>query len=193
MGFVPFLLYVLVTSFTPGPNNFMAMSNASRYGFGRTLRFSLGVGAGFFVIVLLCSYFNLFLYNLIPTIQFVMSLLGSAYMIYLAFKIIRSKPGAPDGEPESLNSFAAGAMLQFVNPKAILYGITVTSTFILPFYQSHLSLILFSLGLALVGVLSTSSWALFGSLFQRFLSGWQRSFNLLMGLLLIYSAAAIFM
>ncbi|AEI42332.1 LysE family transporter [Paenibacillus mucilaginosus] len=193
MGFVPFLLYVLVTSFTPGPNNFMAMSNASRYGFAGTLRFSLGVGAGFFVIVMLCSYFNLFLYSLIPTIQFVMSLLGSAYMIYLAVKIMRSKPGDPDGAPESMNSFAAGAVLQFVNPKAILYGITVTSTFILPFYQSHLSLILFALGLALVGILSTSSWALFGSLFQRFLAGWQRSFNVLMGLLLIYSAAAIFM
>lgn len=30
---VAFLSYAVVTTFTPGPNNIMTMSNASRYGF----------------------------------------------------------------------------------------------------------------------------------------------------------------
>ncbi|HWJ02835.1 MAG TPA: lysine transporter LysE, partial [Verrucomicrobiae bacterium] len=35
-NFAAFLSYVLVTSFTPGPNNIMSMSNASRYGFKKS-------------------------------------------------------------------------------------------------------------------------------------------------------------
>lgn len=59
MPLLSFLLYVFVTSFTPGPNNIMAMLLANKYGLKKTIRFCLGVGAGFFVIMLLCSYFNL--------------------------------------------------------------------------------------------------------------------------------------
>lgn len=32
-----FLSYVIITTFTPGPNNIMAMSNSSRYGFKNSL------------------------------------------------------------------------------------------------------------------------------------------------------------
>ncbi|MDD4708424.1 MAG: lysine transporter LysE, partial [Firmicutes bacterium] len=32
-NFTAFISYVLVTTFTPGPNTIMSMSNASRYGF----------------------------------------------------------------------------------------------------------------------------------------------------------------
>ena len=70
MPLLSFLLYVFVTSFTPGPNNIMAMLFANKYGFKKTLRFCLGVGAGFFVIMILVSYFNLLLKNFIPKIEF---------------------------------------------------------------------------------------------------------------------------
>jgi hypothetical protein len=36
-NFAAFLSYVLVTTFTPGPNNIMSMSNASRYGFKKSI------------------------------------------------------------------------------------------------------------------------------------------------------------
>lgn len=47
MPLLSFLLYVFVTSFTPGPNNIMAMLFATKYGFKKTLGFCLGVGARF--------------------------------------------------------------------------------------------------------------------------------------------------
>ena len=96
MPLVSFLLYVFVTSFTPGPNNIMAMLFANKYGFKKTIRFCFGVGAGFFVIMLLCSYFNLLLENFIPKIEFLMTILGAGYMLYLAIKIITSKNRAND-------------------------------------------------------------------------------------------------
>lgn len=193
MSVVSFLLYVFVTSFTPGPNNIMAMLFANKYGFKKTLRFCFGVGTGFFIIMLLASYFNLLLHNFIPKIELPMMILGAGYMLYLAIKIITSKNSAKDDDAGKYNSFLAGMLLQFVNPKGVLYGITVMGTFILPYHNSTISLLLFSLFLGVVGFMSTSSWSLFGSMFQSFLSKYRNQFNVVMALLLVYSAVSIFL
>lgn len=196
-----FLSYVFIVTFTPGPNNITSMASANKYGYKRTLEFIFGVTSGFFVLMLLCSYFNLMLFNIIPRIKTFMSFIGAAYMLYLAFKIMSSKndmktsgensPSADDTAQKKENLFLRGFLLQFVNPKAILYGITVVANFIMPFYQSAVALFLFSLFFGVVVFASNTSWALFGSLFNRFLSNYSRQFNIVMGILLIYSAASI--
>jgi threonine/homoserine/homoserine lactone efflux protein len=81
--------------------------------------------------------------------------------------------------------------MQFFNPKVILYGITVIATFIIPYYKSDFSLILFSLFLAFIGFVATLCWALFGALFQNFLTKYSKQFNIVMGLLLVYCAISI--
>jgi hypothetical protein len=94
MPLLSFLLFVFVTSFTPGPNNIMAMLFANKYGLKKTIKFCFGVGAGFFVIMLLCSYFNVLLENFIPKIEFIMTILGAIYMLFYsrhAFTIHKSK------------------------------------------------------------------------------------------------------
>jgi len=192
MSVLSFLLYVFVTSFTPGPNNIMAMLFANKYGFKKTLRFCFGVSAGFFVIMLLASYFNLLLHNFIPKIELPMMILGAGYMLYLAVKILTSKNSEKDDDAGKYNSFFAGMLLQFVNPKGVLYGITVVGTFILPYHTSNVSLLLFSFFLAVVGFMSTSSWSLFGSMFQALLSKYRNQFNVVMAFLLVYSAISIF-
>lgn len=193
-----FLSYVFIVTFTPGPNNITSMASANKYGYKRTLEFIFGVTTGFFILMLLCSYFNLILFNIIPKIKPVMSIIGAAYMLYLAFKIMSSKDDLKNAEINSGETaqkkeslFLRGLLLQFVNPKAILYGITVVANFIMPFYQSAGALFLFSLFFGVVVFASNISWALFGSLFKRFLSSYSRQFNIVMGLLLIYSAASI--
>ncbi len=193
MPVVSFLVYVFVMSYTPGPNNIMAMLFANQYGFKKTLRFCFGVGAGFFVIMILSSYFNLLLHNVIPKIELAMMVLGAGYMLYLAFKIITSTTCGKGNDGGKYNSFLAGMLLQFVNPKGVLYGITVVSTFILPYHTSHSSILLLSIFLGFVGILSTGSWSLFGSVFQKFLSKYRQPFNIVMALLLVYSAVSIFM
>ncbi|WCK54906.1 LysE family transporter [Aneurinibacillus sp. Ricciae_BoGa-3] len=192
MNIAAFLSYVLVTTFTPGPNNIMSMSNANKYGFRKTLKFIFGVSAGFAVIMLLCSYFNLILFKYIPKVELVMSIIGGVYMVYLAVKIMTSKSHDEQDNKHKNISFVSGLVLQFINPKVILYGITTISTFIIPSYRSSFSLLLFSLFLAFVGFLATSCWALFGALFQKFLAKYRKPFNLAMGLLLIYSALSLF-
>jgi cysteine/O-acetylserine efflux protein len=191
VSLLSFFLYVFVTSFTPGPNNIMAMLFANQFGLKNTIRFCLGVSAGFFVIMILCSYFNLLLHQYIPRIELFMTIIGVIYMLYLAFKIITSKSDDSNDNNGKHNGFVIGMLLQFINPKGILYGVTVISTFILPYNTSHASLIFFSILLAFVGFLSTFCWSVFGSVFQSFLAKYRNQFNVIMALLLVYSAGSV--
>ncbi|WP_312095815.1 LysE family transporter [Niallia sp.] len=192
MPFLSFFLFVLVSSFTPGPNNFMAMSFANKYGFKKTIKFSLGVAVGFFVLALMSSIFNLLLINIFPIIKVPLTILGVGYMLFLAYKTLTSKDMNNERSEESAkNLFVIGALVQFINPKGILYGITVVSTFLLPYYTSYFSYLIFSLFLGIIGFLSSLSWSLFGSIFQKALSEHRKTFNLIMALLLIYSAISI--
>jgi len=72
-----------------------------------------------------------------PMIEFPLTLLGVGYMLYLAFKILTSKENTSDKEEENKrNLFIVGVFLQFVNPKGILFGITVVATYILPMSET---------------------------------------------------------
>ncbi|MEH6935981.1 LysE family translocator [Bacillus sp. JJ783] len=191
MPIFSFLLFVFVSSFTPGPNNFLAMTYAKQYGLKRSITFCLGVAFGFFIITSLCSFFNIVLINILPLIEFPLKILGVAYMLYLAFKILTSKGNTDTNEKSNKNLFLVGIMLQFVNPKGILFGLTVVSTFILPYYHSYSGYLFFSLFLGIVGLMSTFSWCLFGSMFQKLLLKHNRMFNIIMAVLLVFSAISI--
>ncbi len=187
-----FLSYVIITTFTPGPNNIMAMSNATRYGFKKSIRFNAGVFFGFLILMVLSSFLSVTLYSLIPSIKPVMTFIGASYILWLAWKIYKSKPHAED-ESHATNTFTAGILLQFVNVKAIIYCITIVSTFIVPYYDSVFVLSIFSLFLASVSFLSTCSWAVFGFLFQKFLFKNERIVNIIMALLLVYTALSFYL
>lgn len=192
MPIFPFLIFVFASSFTPGPNNFMAISFASQYGFRNTLSFCIGVGTGFFLIAILCSFFNRILITILPFIETPLKLLGIGYMLYLAYKTFTSSEKQEDTTAKAgKNLFIIGTLMQFINPKAILYGIAVVSAFLLPYYNSYSSYVIFCLFLGLVGVCSSITWSLFGSLLKNVFIRYQTIFNIVMGLLLIYSAFSI--
>lgn len=191
MNIPAFLTYVILTTFTPGPNNIMSLSNANRFGFRKTVGFISGITAGFALIIMLCGCFNLFLFNYIPEIKNIIGLIGCLYMIYLAYLIIKDDDSGKNSNGADYNTFFAGMTLQFINPKVIIYGITVQSVFIIPHFKSGLSLLLFSVFLAFAGFISTSLWALFGSIMQDFISGHRKKINFVMALLLVYCAVSV--
>jgi cysteine/O-acetylserine efflux protein len=189
-NFYPFLIYVAVTTFTPGPNNILSMSNAVRDGYRRTLRFLVGICAGFFIVMLASGLLNVALASLLPSLKKGLELLGAVYLLYLAVHVLRSKPAEADSGKNSLNSFRAGFLMQFINVKVILYGITVFSLFIVNDFQDPLSICLFAIGLTAVGFMAISCWALGGDVFGRLLRKYYRAFNLGMAGLLVYTAIA---
>ncbi len=187
-----FLIYCLITAYTPGANNLLSMSNAMRLGFRRSVRFNLGILAGFTIVMSVCTAFSATLYSFLPKVKTVMQLLGAAYMLYLAWKVWRSSAKLqPDGGKEA--SFLSGMVLQFANPKIYIYAITAMSLYILPVYRSGAALVGFTLLLSVIGASGSFVWALFGAAFCRFFSRHTRGINTLMALLLLYCAVALFL
>ncbi|MBI9051321.1 MAG: LysE family transporter [Anaerolineaceae bacterium] len=191
-NFYPFLIYVFVTTFTPGPNNIMSMTNAMHYGYKRTLQFTFGVVSGFFIVMICGGILNMALAATLPAVKIWLNVLGAIYMLYLAYHILISKPVPDDLQPNKNASFKAGFIMQFLNIKGILYGITVFSMFIIDSFHSPLMVLVFSLILSGVGFTAVTSWAYFGNLFRRFLLQHYKVFNLVMAGLLVYTALASF-
>ena len=54
---VSYLPYTLVTAFTPGPNNIVALYAISQKGWKKGKDILLGIGAGFLCVMLLCGLF----------------------------------------------------------------------------------------------------------------------------------------
>ena len=193
-NFTAYIIYVLTATITPGPNNILILAHANKYGFKKTLNLVAGIVSGFFVVLVLSNYLNLFLYNIIPRITMFMSIFGAAFMIYLAVLIVKSSSEGNHSENklyEDKNLFLIGLLLQFINPKGILFSITITGNFIIPYYQSNTAILGFSLLTAVIGLCAALSWTSFGSLFNKFLSMYEKQFNIVMGILLIYLAYTI--
>lgn len=193
MNFTALATYVLISAFTPGPNNLMSLANSIKYGYMKSRVFRLGVFTGCALVMMLCALATSFLYELIPTVEPVMRWVGAIYICYLAVMLYRDT-GEEKGERKTIlspNSFVTGFLMQLVNIKVILYGITVFSTFILPHYRSAGAVALAIAALSLIVPIANSCWALFGSLFQNFYAAHRKTLNTVMALLLLYSAIGI--
>ncbi len=188
-----FVTYILITAFTPGPNNIMSMSNASRLGFRKSFPFNLGILMGFFLVTGLCTLFSSLLFAVMPKIKIVMQVIGAAYMLYLAWKTWHD---ASDFQSDGAQlGFVSGALLQFINPKIYIYSVTLMSAYILPHFSDFGPLLGFIAVLSFTGFASTICWALFGSAFKSLFSGSGKSrvLSAVMALLLVYCAVSLFL
>jgi len=188
----PLLAYAFVTAYTPGPNNIMAMSHASRLGLKKSFVFNIGIACGVVVVLSLCALFSAVLYAVIPTIKPYMLCIGAAYMLYLAWHTLRSGSEISEMESKWGAKFLPGMLLQLINPKVIIYGITVFSTYILPHFQAPLILFGFVMLLTLIGLSGVTCWALLGSVFHNLFSKYAKVVNVIMALLLVYCAVSLF-
>jgi threonine/homoserine/homoserine lactone efflux protein len=187
-----FLSYAIVTAVTPGPNNIMSMSNAGRLGFRKSFPFNLGIWAGFSIVMIVCTFFCNMISEIIPKIKTPMLVIGALYMLWLAWKTLKSSSVIE--ENHSQISFISGAFLQFVNPKIYIYCIVSMEAYILPHYQGQwVALIFFALLLAFIGFAFTLCWSLFGSVFKLLFSKYAKITNLIMAGLLVYCAISLFL
>jgi len=186
-----FLTYSLLTAFTPGPNNIVAMSNTSSYGFKKSIRLIQGIFIGFLCVMILCSIFSVMLAKMIPKIKFIMAYIGVAYILWLAWHIIKSKPTNHNEAIKKTNNFITGFLLQFTNVKIILYGITLISNFVIPHYKQPIIICGFILLITVFGWSGTFTWAICGALFQRIFEKNKIILNIVMAILLVYCAITL--
>ena len=186
---LPFLSYAVVTTFTPGPNNITASSHGMRLGYRRSLPCLLGMAAGFFLLMsasgLLTDFFVRSYSVIAPWLRWI----GVAYMAWLGLSLfLPHRAGAVGRDGEA--TFLSGLLLQLANPKVILYGITIYTSFSALIASSLAAVALSALGLAALGFSSVSLWALTGASLGRFLTNVRARlvFNVAMALLLAWCA-----
>ncbi|WP_283711090.1 LysE family translocator [Pseudoalteromonas prydzensis] len=181
-------LFALVSSITPGPNNFMLMSSGANFGFKRTVPHMLGVALGFVLMLVLVGLGVMQLFDLFPISYQVLKVLCVSYLFYLAYKIATSH--APDSSSKAEAkpfTFVQAALFQWVNPKAWTMALSAISIYAPS--KTFNAILLVGLVFGLINLPCVSSWTLLGQKLQNYLNDPRRLrlFNITMALLLITS------
>ena len=79
--------FALVTTVTPGPNNFLLLASGVNFGFRRSLPHMLGINIGFPLMILLIGLGLGRVFEAYPPVYSALRWVGAAYMVYLAYKI----------------------------------------------------------------------------------------------------------
>ena len=87
-----YLPYTLVTAYTPGPNNIVALYAVSQKGWRKGRDILFGIGAGFLCVMLLCALFCYELAKYAPSLTAILKYIGAAYITYLAVHVAISRP-----------------------------------------------------------------------------------------------------
>jgi len=189
INFGAFITFVLVTTFTPGPNNITSSSMGVLYGYRKSLKYMSGIVTGFFCTMFLAGIISQTLYAIFPSLESVMRIIGAGYILYLAYKTLKSSYNFGEDSSPVLG-FANGVLLQALNPKAWIYGLTLYTTFLAPITGNIIFLLLSAAFLACVAFCATSTWALSGAAIKRYLKNpnIQKGINIALAVLLIYTA-----
>ena len=183
-----YLIYTVVTAFTPGPNNIVALYAVSQNGWRKGKDVLLGMAGGFLCVMFICALFCYELAKYLPSLTGTLKYVGAAYIAYLAIHVARSSPDNSDGRQMT---FWKGFLLQFFNVKIILYAITVYTGYVLPYESSLTSLFSHAINLTVIGMAGFITWGVAGGLFQDLLTQYYRPFNIVMGLILVYCAITL--
>ena len=184
MSLLPaFLAFTFITAFTPGPNNILALSTGLKYGLRGGMSVIVGSCTGFLCVMLLCGLLVFSLSTLSPVFMEGMKYLGCLYIIRLAWHTAFS--GETEDGVRSGAGFLTGFILQFVNVKIMMYGITAYSSFIFLWDRSWAALFAGMVVLTLIGGAGIVAWAFAGSVLQRFFHRHAAVLNVAMALMLL--------
>jgi len=187
---LPFILFALVASISPGPTNLLILAHGARRGLRASVAPILaGCGAAAAVVLLV----GLGLGELLmrhPLAQQLMSWAGVLWLSWLAWRILRSAGQPLDVSADKPFSAFSAASLQVVNPKVWMMAVAVIGVFaapMLPVWQLALVFLLIALP-------CMTAWALLGVGSARWLQAPERLlwFNRgLAGMLLVSAWAAL--
>nr|WP_035481881.1 LysE family translocator [Gallaecimonas xiamenensis] len=191
--FIAVLFFAFSTTITPGPNNVMIMSSGMNYGVKASLGHLCGICLGFPVMVLLVGLGFGVVFEHFPHLHQLIKLLGTAYLLWLAWKIASQTPKAIQaGHAKPLN-FWQGAAFQWVNGKAWVMASGAIAAFTSTQGAMLWQVLAISLAFLLVAFPCVGLWLVGGAGLRRVLTRAkaQRAFNIAMGLLLALSVLPV--
>ncbi|MFJ4431190.1 LysE family translocator [Pseudomonas sp. NPDC089395] len=155
---LPFILFALVASISPGPTNLLILAHGARRGLRASVAPILaGCGAAAAVVLLVgLGLGELLLRH--PLAQQLMSWAGVLWLSWLAWRILRSAGQPLDVSADKPFSAFSAASLQVVNPKVWMMAVAVIGVFaapMLPVWQLALVFLLIALP-------CMTAWALLG-------------------------------
>ena len=186
-------LLVLATalSFSPGPNTTLSTALAANHGLRRALPFVCAVPVGWAALLTVCALGLGALVLAVPLLGWAVKLGGVAYLLWLAFKLARSRQ-LGQAQSDRLNvTFWQGAALQFVNIKAWMLALAIVSGWIAGRGDFQLRFAVVMPVMLAFAFVSNLSYALAGSLLRDWLGGPHGSGRRLLGFNRIMAAVLV--
>ncbi|AOK19751.1 lysine transporter LysE [Burkholderia cepacia] len=183
--------FALASSITPGPVNIVALSAGARHGLGASLRYAAGATLGFVALFLLIGLGLHAALARWPVLTTATQWSGIAFLLYMALRLAlddgRLAPDAP-GAQIAGPSAAAGAAMQWLNPKAWLACVAAMGAYAADGDRAQVWQ--FAALYLVICFASIACWAYAGASLRHRLANARRMrvFNRLMALLLAGSA-----
>lgn len=177
--------FSFISAVTPGPNNVMLWASGVQFGFRRTIPHLIGITLGVGSMALLVATGLGVLITTVPTVEVVLKVIGSIYLLYLAWQIAGGRAAVREEAAAPLTLLQA-SVFQYVNPKAWVFVVAAVTTF----RPSDMSVWLATGAMALVVMIvivpCASVWTAAGTVLGRFLADQTRSrvFRIVLGVLL---------
>lgn len=178
-----FFIYSVINAFTPGPGNILALNTVTNYGYKKGKPLFRGIFVGYYVVQIICAVFVFGVSAFLPNVLGIMKYVGAAYILWLAVHIALSKPTT--GTVEKSASFIKGFLLQFINVKIYLFGITALTGYVTDYSTSLWVLLMFELMIATIGTIATLTWVGLGVLIQKAYQKHYRVINIILALTLL--------
>jgi threonine/homoserine/homoserine lactone efflux protein len=184
--------FAFVGTVSPGPNNTVLWASGMRFGFRRTLPHVVGTALGIGMLSLGVAAGIGALLDAIPAAELALKVVGTAYLLYLAFLVSRHG-GVGRADVSHPLSLGQGITFQCVNPKAWIFVIAAVGTFLSPALPRLVGVGLLTGTLMIVAVGSSSIWAAGGAALGRVVENerTRRVVSIALALLLVASAALI--
>ena len=85
------LCYMIISSFTPGPGNILAMNTTTRFGWEKGKKLILGICCGYLLVQMICTAILYSLNMVLSPVLSVLKYVGAIYMVWLAIHIAISR------------------------------------------------------------------------------------------------------
>ncbi|CAM2166509.1 cysteine/O-acetylserine efflux protein [Paraburkholderia sacchari] len=187
------MLFVVVTTITPGPNNTMLLASGVNFGFKRTVPHILGISAGVVVLMLSVGFGLGEIFRHVPWLYTALEAASVAYLLWLAWKIGTSGMLKEKGGERRPMRFHEAIAFQWINPKAWMMVLTAATTIRLSADFGVNTVVMAAL-FYVIGLPCICLWAAFGTGMRRFLGDPRRLrlFNVAMAMALVASMYPLF-
>jgi threonine/homoserine/homoserine lactone efflux protein len=180
------ILFGIAGAYIPGPNNVIASHSGFNFGFVKTIPLILGVGFGWTFILILFESGLIFVFQQFPILQSIVKIIGTIFIIYLAYKIAFTKIETTEATKTPI-TFIDTLLLQIVNPQGILTAMLIVSTFLDPNKNYLRDAIWVTSIMFVIAVTSVAFWVLIGKYLRKVATNEKfiKIFNYSMSFLLI--------